>query len=451
MAANGIRACARPSKAARIRAHGQQATPADLAEHRTQHEPLEPVKFACVARFELHTLERGPCDLQSQLPVRATIIARLAGPGGESCWCAHLDAPLKYHLPPDFDYGRAAPTALTEDEHGPLIWVHQVVVAPGDEHASLHAGMINFAVHIGYVIDPSLSSEHLLDMRKIDYVGYGDIDDVPDLDTSSFPLPSRAHASEQSPSQPSSPGRVPDPTPNAKTSEVPSMQSSVQADEGTAPSHMLAEPAHEFDFQPDSLPASEESSFPAETDVGANPSPAPSNAAVDALATETDASQEPPGVPEIASTISPSPTSEVATWDAIISDTEFSQLLDDWVAKLTAVAGEKPRYIPEPDGVHSTGIFYHIAPDKLSYQAVRDSERLWTRTTTDPDELVYWIISDTASAIARSRNRESAAGRYRPPWVVDWHALMHALSPAWGLRTQARIDAMTREEWQRRH
>jgi hypothetical protein len=70
------------------------------------------------------------------------------------------------------------------------------------------------------------------------------------------------------------------------------------------------------------------------------------------------------------------------------------------------------------------------------------------RATADPSELVYWIISDVASAIARSR--ESSAGRYRPMWVVDWPALMHALSPQWGQRTQARMDAMTQDEWHRR-
>jgi hypothetical protein len=301
-----------------------------------------------VARFVLHTVDVGPQDLLGQLPVHATIVGRLAGADRDDYWCARLDAPLKYHLPAGFDRDRATPTALADDQDGPLLWVDQLVVCSHLSGTQLHSGMTNLAVNIAYVIDSSLCNEDRLDMRKIDYVAVGEIDDAPRTEESSHPPPS------------------PDPAAEVESSPAPS--------------------------------------------------------------------------PDPAAEVEPSP------WDAIISETEFAELLDGWVVKLAAVAGENPRYVPEPLGVHPSGVFYRIASDELSYQAVKDDETLWARTTVDPNELVYWIISDVAVSIARRRNREPAAGRYRPPWVVDWHGLMHTLSPEWGLRTQARIDAMAQDE-----
>ncbi|MDT5092168.1 MAG: hypothetical protein QOH60_1531 [Mycobacterium sp.] len=395
----------------RVRIADPPARPPEL-QHHSQHKPRKPDKFASVARFVLHTVDVGPQDLPGQLPLRATIVGRLTGIDRDDYWCAHLDAPLKYHLPAGFDRRRTASTALSDDQDGPLLWVEHLVVCSRQSGTRLRSGMTNLAVNIAYVVDPSLCNEDRLDMRKIDYVAVGEIDDSPASDIEDVAPPPITAADHESSA------RAPDTSPSSGP---------IATDMSEVSPGALADSETESEVSPGAL-ADSETGSEASPDVTPQPDPV------------VEASSNTPPIPESASTGS----------DAIISDTDFMNLRDEWVGRLTAVAGEKPRYVPEPVGSHATGVFYRIEANELSYQAVRNGEIVWVRKTVEPYELLYWIVSDVASAIARSRNREPSVGRYRPPWVVDWHALMNSLSPQWALRTQARIDAMTQDEWRRR-
>jgi hypothetical protein len=243
-------------------------------------------------------------------------------------------------------------------------------------------------------------------MRKIDYVAVGEIDDSPASDIEDVAPPPITAADHESSA------RAPDTSPSSGP---------IATDMSEVSPGALADSETESEVSPGAL-ADSETGSEASPDVTPQPDPV------------VEASSNTPPIPESASTGS----------DAIISDTDFMNLRDEWVGRLTAVAGEKPRYVPEPVGSHATGVFYRIEANELSYQAVRNGEIVWVRKTVEPYELLYWIVSDVASAIARSRNREPSVGRYRPPWVVN------SLSPQWALRTQARIDAMTQDEWRRR-
>lgn len=128
-------------------------------------------------RFVLTEMDLGPDDLDAQLPVMAAEARMLPGADRPDYCIAHLENPIKFHLPPTFDVARATPTYLGDDDGGRFLWVYLLVVAPRTVGDRFHRGMKGLVVNVAYVIDPSQGADVRLHFDKCEPVGVGYIDD----------------------------------------------------------------------------------------------------------------------------------------------------------------------------------------------------------------------------------------------------------------------------------
>ena len=133
-----------------------------------------------MASFELRELDLGPEDLVSQLPIRARVVRQMACRDRDDYLAARLERPIKYHYPAEFDTGKAHPKFLARDADGPYVSIHVIVVCARIVGERLHPEMKSFPVNIAYVIDNRVGINAVLDFAKIEYVGVGFVDDVPD-------------------------------------------------------------------------------------------------------------------------------------------------------------------------------------------------------------------------------------------------------------------------------
>lgn len=144
--------------------------------------------------------------------------------------------------------------------------------------------------------------------------------------------------------------------------------------------------------------------------------------------------------------VAPPPAAAEPPW--LISGHAFRCELDVTVAQLATLARAHPRSIPG-EGAHrasDTGAFYVIEPTKLTYSTVDPENGPHVRDTTDPDDLLYWIVDDLARTLAYEAATANtayshAAGDIRNLWLLHWTYLMAAISPDWGVRTHTRLAA----------
>jgi hypothetical protein len=121
----------------------------------------------------------------------------------------------------------------------------------------------------------------------------------------------------------------------------------------------------------------------------------------------------------------------------------FRADLQTWVARLASVAAEQPDQIPRET---HTGPGYTIGTDELTYRSAGPDGSTRTRATTDPDELLFWIVDDLARDLATHWTLRAPAFRGdddagRELLLARWQNLMAALSTDWGRRTAAHRGA----------
>lgn len=156
--------------------------------------------------------------------------------------------------------------------------------------------------------------------------------------------------------------------------------------------------------------------------------------------------------PPLGPTDAPPPPAAAAEPPGVISGHAFRCQLDVTIAQLATLARTHPRSVPG-EGAHrasDTGAFYVIEPAKLTYHTVDPEHGPHVRDTTDPDELLYWIVDDLARGLAYQAATTNsaysrAAGNRRNLWLLHWAYLMAAISPQWGERTYSRLA--TQIEW----
>jgi hypothetical protein len=115
----------------------------------------------------------------------------------------------------------------------------------------------------------------------------------------------------------------------------------------------------------------------------------------------------------------------------------FRADLQTWVARLASVAAEQPDQIPRET---DTGPGYTLGPEQMTYRTASPDGS--ARTTSDPDELLFWIIDDLARDLATHWTLRAPAFRGdddagRELLLARWQNLMAALSTDWGQRTAA--------------
>lgn len=134
---------------------------------------------------------------------------------------------------------------------------------------------------------------------------------------------------------------------------------------------------------------------------------------------------------------------------------EFDRDVADIASQLGRLAGNRGDRVVTPERVlagqppvHGRPT-YCIGPDTLRYHREDQTAGWESRETADPDELLYWIADDIASALAwdwahaaPARNVLSDGEVRRTLWMPYWHIIMHGLRRDWSARTRARIRTL---------
>ena len=137
----------------------------------------------------------------------------------------------------------------------------------------------------------------------------------------------------------------------------------------------------------------------------------------------------------------------------------FQPVLDQMTATLADLAGKHlsgdamvPQRIEPGDELSEDTPTYSLHADALHYRTWHPLHGWVQRETTDPDELLYWIVDDVASSIAwRWAQRAPAFADMdqhraaRTLWMPYWHVLMYALRPEWGRRTRESIQLLAQD------
>lgn len=119
------------------------------------------------------------------------------------------------------------------------------------------------------------------------------------------------------------------------------------------------------------------------------------------------------------------------------------------VSALKELSGQGlDNHVPQPLGpnlVQGETVYAITSADLRYYDGSDDTGQGW-RSTTDPDELLYWIADDLArhAAWGWTQRTPSAARMDQHQlrdllWIPQWLLLMTALDPSWGQRTRLRV------------
>jgi hypothetical protein len=151
--------------------------------------------------------------------------------------------------------------------------------------------------------------------------------------------------------------------------------------------------------------------------------------------------------------LGPAPSQLLQHGDNTVSSQEFAYALDAAISTAAALTGTPAESIPRPQEVkprkHShhrgAGPSYSIGSE-FRYHTADPIQGLIWKSTTDPEEALYWIVDDIARSIAITwAHRTPAAATMNDRqlrWTVAvpfWHTLMTALDPRWEATTRARI------------
>ena len=98
------------------------------------------------------------------------------------------------------------------------------------------------------------------------------------------------------------------------------------------------------------------------------------------------------------------------------------------------------------DPTHDGGPHAEYAGGVFAYVVTERGQELERRETLDPEELLYWLVSDVAGAAARryELNHRRPGVDSRRLWFQKHVELLSGLRPEWGRRQQAEYDAVLR-------
>lgn len=120
-------------------------------------------------------------DLNNQMPKTYELRGVMPGPGGIDYLCGLSRESIVYRPAADFDWSKAVhPELIRTDDRGRYLLVNVISVAPFFAGTYFHRGMRSFAVAIAFVLDYSMAQDDELTMAKVDYIGVGHIDDIPE-------------------------------------------------------------------------------------------------------------------------------------------------------------------------------------------------------------------------------------------------------------------------------
>lgn len=123
--------------------------------------------------------------------------------------------------------------------------------------------------------------------------------------------------------------------------------------------------------------------------------------------------------------------------------------LQSLVSALKELSGQDlDDHVPQPvgpDAVQCDKVYAITSADLRYYDGSDDTGQGW-RSTTDPDELLYWIADDLArhAAWGWTQRTPSAARQDQHLlrdllWIPQWLLLLTALDPRWAERTRRRV------------
>lgn len=433
-------------------------------------------KFTYVSRFVISQVQSGPQELQCQLPLRGYIVARLGmNNSGAETFHARLDTAVQFHYPGAFPVEHCPPDRLGSDADGPFVWITDVLIHPHNPAEQPYFGMTGFAMNIAYVAGPAALGSLSAGSRDRHSVGVVLVDDEPDPEED--PVPTMPDSSDECPG-PTGIDRSADSAPSglggvvvralrseSLAADLPIAATLLQEFTSAAGSDgrqywwaRLDRPIH-VDPAPHGLMPRQTSHLAFVVDrwdntwqVGAV------NLAVHVAVVDTrsdaDADSD---VPDVAQLIEigtgvvdvvglpprdPGTVDDRALPQSIQDrNAELRAQLSIWVARLTAVAIQRPHAAPLEIPSSATGYGYTLDSDMLLYRSAGLDGRAGERTTGSCAELIYWIIDDLARELAVSWTRRT------PVYLADddedtaalmvgrWRNIMAALSSEWGRRT----------------
>ncbi|MGH3723260.1 MAG: hypothetical protein ACRDUS_03910 [Mycobacterium sp.] len=130
--------------------------------------------------------------------------------------------------------------------------------------------------------------------------------------------------------------------------------------------------------------------------------------------------------------------------------------LDVRIAVLSRLAGEVAiSEVPVPTELakgdrHSNTAPQYVLDGAQFWYHTRDPKKgfIW-KTTTNPNELIYWCIDDVARGLAWRWTQQAATYKTMPPataqrtlWAPYWQLLMNALDTKWGAITGRNIRGL---------
>lgn len=433
-------------------------------------------KFTYVSRFVISQVQSGPQELQRQLPLRGYVVARLGmNNSGAEAFHARLDAAAQFHYPGDFPVEHCPPDLLGRDADGPFVWITDVLIHPHDPAEQPYVGMTGFAMNIAYVAGPAALDSLSASSEGRHTVGVVLVNDEPDPDEDPAPTMPDTSADRQGParidrsaaSAPSGLGGVVVRALHSESlaADLPIAATLLEEFTPAAGSDgrqywwvRLDRPVH-VDLAAQGLMPRQTSHLAFVVDQWDNTWQAgivnlAVHVAVIDTRSEADADSDAPDVAQLIEIgtgvvdVVGLPPRDPGTIDdralpQSIQDrnAELRAQLSIWVARLTAVAIQRPHTAPLEIPSSATGYGYTLDSDLLLYRSAGFDGRAGERTTGSCAELIYWIIDDLARELAVSWTRRT------PVYLADddedtaalmvgrWRNTMAALSSEWGRRT----------------
>lgn len=128
-----------------------------------------------MSHFTITHMQSGPEDLSTQLPRTGSTVRLFAG----DTYYATLDEPVYFRPDEAFPLDRCDPDLVGHDDHGPYLWITDVVVHPHTPGQRPHRGMTDFPMALSYVLHPTAAADDTLDTTKTAVVAVVLIDDAP--------------------------------------------------------------------------------------------------------------------------------------------------------------------------------------------------------------------------------------------------------------------------------
>jgi len=133
----------------------QQALEDDLARKRRDRPSEYYGMFISACAVTVTSLDSGPSELRSQLPLRARVMHRLVSPDEFVHTVVEVERPF------------------TSMKNGTTHEIRYAIVTPSAPNTFIHSETPPLDMAIAYVIDESQAHSSILDLAMIEYVGAG--------------------------------------------------------------------------------------------------------------------------------------------------------------------------------------------------------------------------------------------------------------------------------------